>query len=492
MVWDGLGRQCTMQNAECNTQKQTGRMTRLRFGRAAPGFYRAFSLPELMIALVILALGLLIIAAALPVGLTYTQESVNLTNAEVAGEYALDSIEQYLQLWDLGTTVAYNADVLNPIFRPNDGTNYLTKYEPIIKVRPLVVSNLEPRRSGGTFTAVYDTEGEKIITNWLAPYGVQPADSKEIDYRLFAGIITDQDIALSIVSRAYPPLQNPQRRFPSDWLANSSGWYASPPVSNAELDQALTRQVLWTAFYRRVSYNQPGPDLAPATGDDIPGDPQLYEVIVVVVRRPSERHRFALQKVPSSFDDPVAETVATSSGLDRIAPVPWLVAFDSSRADALPQQPIMPYTGTGEDPRIPSPNYAPRSQLIFKCKPNVGRLLPVGSVFIPARNDVMPDHYHPLLQRNAGFAPYDPHALPIFTVVERPDDTTVVVDNNGVYPWLTPSGSAPDDNAIAWPIWVIPPAHVERDSTNSPIFDSRTCVIGVSRRYVRLPEFVAP
>ncbi|MBL8878449.1 MAG: prepilin-type N-terminal cleavage/methylation domain-containing protein [Phycisphaerales bacterium] len=452
----------------------------------------AFSLPELMIALVILALGLLIIAAALPVGLSYTQESVNLSNAEVAGEYALDTIEQYLQLWELGATVTYNLDTMNPIFRPNDGTNYLPNYEPLVKVRPMVISNLEPRRSGGAYTAVYDTEGEKLITNWLSRYSITPNNSLEIDYRLFAGAITDAEVALSIVSRAYPPLQNPQRRFPADWLSNPSGWYNSPAVSNAELVQAVTRQVLWTAFYRRVSYDQPGADATPGTADDIAGDPHLYEIIVVVVRRPSERHRFALQKIPSSFDDPAAENVATPSGLDRVAPVPWLVSFDSSRSDALPRPAIMTYTGTGENPRIPDPNVAPRAQLIFKCKPAVGRLLPIGSVFIPARNDVMPNHFQPLLPQNAGFAPYDPHALPIFTVTERPDDTTIVVDNNGVYPWLALAAGAPDDNAIAWPIWVIPPAHVERDSANNPIFDSRTCVIGVSRRYVRLPQFDAP
>lgn len=475
MVWDGLGR---------ILRKAAHRGT----------VRAAFSLPELMIALVILALGLLIIAAALPVGLSYTQESVNLTNAEAAGEYALDSIEEYLQLWDLRTGVAYSNDRFNPIFRPYDEgqSRYTPIYEPLIKVRPLVVSNLEPRRTGGLFTQQYDTDGESVVYNWLSRYGVTSSESLEFDYRVLAPALT-QDIAISLVPRVYPPLNAPMRRYPSAWLGDSTQWYSESLLTQTEFDEAVTRQILWTAFYRRVSYNQPGPDAAPGTPDDIIGDPSLYEIIVVVVRRPSERHRFALQEIGSSgnppFDDPRPKTTGTG-GLDRIAPVPWLVCFDASQP--LPTPPIMTYRGFGEDPRIPSPTAPVPAQLKFSCKPSVGRLLPVGSIFIPARNDVMPGLFSAGgVVRNAGFAPHDPHALPIYRVIDRPDETTVIVENSGVYPWVNTS-AVPSNAALEWPVWVIPPAHVERDSAGQPVFDARTTIIGVSRRYVRLPEFVAP
>lgn len=507
MVWDGLGRKCRMRNAERNLRKvESGKRNSqsalggvARGVRAAVGARRsAFSLPELMIALVILALGLLIIAAALPVGLSYTQESVNLTNAEIGGEFALDSIEEYLQLWDLGN-VPYSNDRFNPIFRPYDGTRYSATYEPLIKVHPFVASNLEPRRSGGAFTEQPDKDGERVISNWVSQFGIAANDTSEFDYRLLAGFVSDSSIVFSLEARVYPPLASPIRRYPNGWLnLPMVNRYDDPTLSQSEFDEAVTRQVLWTAFYRRVSYDQPGPDLLPGSPDDVKGDASLYEVVVVVVRRPSERHRFALQEIGSAgtppVDDPRAKTTGTG-GLDRIAPVPWLVSFDSSLPVnvALPIPEIMTYHGFGEDPRIPNPNSPIPAHLTFKCKSSVGRLLPVGSIFIPARNDIMPTHMSVGgVFRNVGFAPYDPHALPIYRVIERPDDTTVVVENNGVYPWMVQGGAAPDNTAMAWPVWVIPPAHVERDSSGQPVFDSRTSVIGVSRRYVRLPEFKAP
>ena len=64
----------------------------------------AFSLAEMMIALAILAMGLLVIGAALPIGIRYTRTSVNIATGEAAAEYALDLIEQSVciprRIWD--------------------------------------------------------------------------------------------------------------------------------------------------------------------------------------------------------------------------------------------------------------------------------------------------------------------------------------------------------------------------------------------------------
>jgi prepilin-type N-terminal cleavage/methylation domain-containing protein len=117
----------------------------------------AFSLAELMIALVILGLGLLFIAAALPVGLEYTRQTVDLANADAAGEYALEQLETNLRtsirLYDWGIADPTGANVfrrLDNIHRPRGYDPGSTPprypldktYEPLFKVRPLAMGNV--------------------------------------------------------------------------------------------------------------------------------------------------------------------------------------------------------------------------------------------------------------------------------------------------------------------------------------------------------------
>ena len=110
----------------------------------------------------------------------------------------------------------------------------------------------------------------------------------------------------------------------------------------------------------------------------------------------------------------------------------------------------------------------------------------MGSIFIPAVND---QRYVPSpigVAQLVGFVPSAPESLPIYEVVERPDDTTVVVKNNGYYPWLNPGVAGL--NAGAFPVWVIPPAFVERDSNGQPVYERTSPILKVVRRTVTLRE----
>ncbi|HRT42642.1 MAG TPA: prepilin-type N-terminal cleavage/methylation domain-containing protein, partial [Phycisphaerae bacterium] len=66
--------------------------------RAGVARKTAFSLAEMMIALVILGFGLLVIGAALPVGLQYERDMIDRATGQAAAEYALDVIEQRIRL----------------------------------------------------------------------------------------------------------------------------------------------------------------------------------------------------------------------------------------------------------------------------------------------------------------------------------------------------------------------------------------------------------
>jgi len=476
---------------------------------------RAFSLAELMIAIVILGLGLLFIAAALPVGLSYTRDTLDLAAGEATSEYALDTIEQYLRtsnkLIDDPNLPLMQQQRLDNLSRPRDPTDIVPPpvefdggHEPVIKVRPLIADNIDATPGADLSSTLLRSDlGEELIRVWLPLVGVTPT-LREVDYQA-TGAWGPRSLfwqpALASVARVYAPITPVFPFTANQFLTNDPRYpqyaprYGPNPWNGThaqELRKALDRRVVWTAFYRRVSYD-PGPDLTLGNTDDA-SDPLLYEVIVVVARRPSVNHRFPRQDAFSPLNIPRAVSAdPLGIGLDRLAPDPWLVTFDVSAPPgvALPllNEPADYVTIVGPpDDRVlqpppPTGFFIERPTLTFRCtlppsgQLGLGALLPVGSIFIPAVNWWN--------GRGPGFVPHAPDALPIYEVVERPDETTVIVKNNGFYPWIDVASGL---DARAWPVWVIPPAFRERDSTGQPVYERRSPILAVARRYIRLRE----
>ena len=469
-----------------------------------------FSLAELMIALALLGMGLLVIAAALPAGARYTRDSVDLATGAAAAEYALDLIEQSVYLRD--TVVDANDTVLGArplrwppvLFQrrvqaddPNRGLRAGEAdpdCEPVIKVRPLFVQNIirtpgplhgqELYQPGGSdYRIVVLTE--RAVANWVGLteecYTEEPCYLLEYDLpnghalsSLPAGPWLQP--ALPSVSLVYPPISADDQFYPEGfWDSQAPNWmYRSRPVNTpgagSETRRALERRVTWTAFYRRVEYG-PG------------SDPTLYEFIAVAVRLPSDRHRFPVQ-------DPTCAGMASFStatksaylGADTLAPIPWLVTFDAQNPNALP----WPDNGFDEhgQPRFYG---SPPATLSFHCTRDYSPLFPVGSVFIPARNDRLSDH----AGQKTHFGPLTRTGWPIYEVVSRPDETTVVVKYNGYFPVANTPRSWERASAAQWPVWVTPPASedvVGSGSSARPVFSNKSPILAVARRYIRLPN----
>lgn len=440
----------------------------LAVGRAG-GPRAAFSLAELMIAFAILAMGLLVVGAALPIGVRYTQESANLATGEAAAAYALDFLQQNVRLVRTLQNQRNDRVRVPVVFQPRDDDGVFDPdYEPFIKVRPLFVQNV---RAGGVGPGNYGDalaadRAEWVIRNTVLPaLGVSSDETKECDWE---GWLRP---ALPCVEAVYPPVAPQEVFLPAHFLPPPpSAPYARRPVTDAEAREVLGRLVVWTAFYRRVSY---------ASGSD----PNLYELIVVVSRRPTATHRFPLQDESGKQAgaraelevQPYAASAQVQYGrVDTVVPVPWLVAFD--------ELPIPPYEGTGNGRVLPATFVAPGT-LLFTASASVGALLPRGSVFIPAANDSAPDR--PSSGQKAGFVPAAPDALPIYRVVSRTQNGdgsyTIEVENPGLYPWV-------DDSADWWPVWVVPPPIEGVDSARQPLYPDRASILAVARRYVRLHE----
>jgi hypothetical protein len=280
--------------------------------------------------------------------------------------------------------------------------------------------------------------------------------------------------ALPGTATVYPPISTADTRFPTDYLGYgySGPSYGTTPVAQADGRKALDRLIGWTAFYRRVSY-------APGS------DPSLYELIVVVTRRPTVNHRFAVPTLGSKkkFAGPLgrdASSELVAAAYDSSAPVPWWVTFAG-----LPGPPggfpetegFFPDFGASDPP----------ATLTFRCNDADYGLFPPGTVFIPARNDDAPNAIESE-QAEVGFGPPAPQSLPIYKVVDRvrvnsqPYDE-VVVEYNGYYPRKYQS----TPNPVEWPVWVIPPSFDER-AGGVPVFDDESPVLTVGRRYVRARE----
>lgn len=486
------------------------RSTEMRPGHPVPQVRSrasaGFSLAELMIALVILGLGLLFIAAALPVGVNYARETVDQTAGEAAAQYALEQIEMRIRTSArvVSKTDPNKAKVrLDAIVRPRRNQSpqdypFDPRGEPFLKVRPLIGSNIAVTGRGpeDRLRVVADT-GEAlawaIVPGVMAragfPFNPQTA-FWHVDFPPTNTYSLYQNPMLAASLRPYPPIvpdRRYDRRMPDYFFDTTENMYEpwpelDPNQGGSETVKAAARRLVWTTLYRRVSY-----DRRDSQGRTTLSDPLLYEFIVFVCLRPSEGHYFARQnpnapvQAPRALEPREAFPDRDTSGPDRITPEPWLVAFRG-----LPTLSTNQYRANSSE-RALIDTFKDPPNLPLRCDPNLGRLLPVGSYIIPAVNDdLAQDGPPPPDRRKVGFVPHAVDTLPIYKVVQRPDSTTVVVENNGFYPWL---GSGVREEAFL--CWVIPPAHTLRDGSGQPIFEKRSPIVSVARRTIRLPEIPA-
>ncbi|MBW7904591.1 MAG: type II secretion system GspH family protein [Phycisphaerae bacterium] len=527
---------------------------RLPSRSALPCSRRAFSLAEMMIALVILGLGLLFIAALLPVGVEYSRQTTDLAAADATVEYAFQSIKHYVRSSNPiahidapgGPSQAFaRVDNLFRPRRPGAGTNeqafnlYLAEtsdsvwVEPRIKVRPLIGANVDLTPGPGRWQQIVD-RGESVtipaamrgvfniavnftppgspltdidVTGWL------PAAQIPAPFNRNAGLFGNP--VLPSIVRVYPPVSADSILEPAGFLNLLPN---QPPrrvldsnLNGSETRKAADRRMVWLAFYRRASNDR----LANAPGQPTRlsrGDPLLYEFIVVVLRRTSASHRFPVQMFSATpalndFAEPAARLPAAGVASDTLVPEPWLVsiptgALTPSRVAFPPPQnangyfidprglPPGPFADHGD--RFLTAGFSHPARLRLTVSEPIGRLLPVNSYLIPAVNDSDLDGQTGYPQiRNVGFIPSDPDALPIYKVVERPDDTTVVLEGNGVYPWTLPNSL---NAGQQWLFWVIPPAFTERyvggPLNGQPIYERRSPIVTIARRTFRVPEVI--
>ena len=444
-------------------------------GRAGhPALRPAFSLAELMVALTILAFGLLIIGAALPIGMQRTRETAELAVADATLDYAFGIIESRVRLAKDDSSDYSVAPRRDNVFRPRQPSGRLAenawpRYEPWIKVRPLPVTNISIANVGSGAGALQF--GEQILTAgmiteiqvqgaWKNIYpatNVWPLESFCV-CEMFPG---KQDgwlpPALSALESVFPSVEldaigDTERYTPEFFFDQNDNKYERHLVQGTSKDdphqaedgqetlKATERRVSWVTMYRRVSYASDS-------------DPMLYEFLVFAVQRPTVRHRFAMPRVDVDWDTMEPEFDNKDAAL---LPLPVLVTFDNKDFPLLKKGSAAgdDYEIVGAD-RVLHAGFQDHPNLRFIASEQVGRILPKDSIIIPAVNDRELSAYPGNDDRYSGFVPHAPAELPLYTVIERvpfEDGSTpkyeIVVAGNGYYPW------ADDENRAGeyWPV----------------------------------------
>ncbi len=485
--------------------------------------HRGFSLVELLIAVAILGFGLIVIGAALPVGLRFTRDTTEIQNGEAAADYALDVMASELRI----SRTAHADSLVRPrgAFVSGDlnTAQLLSDYEPLIKVRPLPV-----RQAGytpglppiiNTGLPAVERSAEQKIHRWLTGAGtgvVPPLNGAEDALALV------REYELLQAAPSYRPpvsmmaLLSPQVS-PDGLVYYSPGGslgltYPRPnegrAISPTELARASEHTISTSIFYRRTCH------MNFASGANAPN---LYEFIAIACRRPSPEHRFPRQNPNSIPVRAVGAPAISSSPADHflgdgtLVPEPWMIVFEDLPAGPNFQYPVIDPLTPVDSPAALARSYerflpigavnASPTTLTFRINEVYDPLLPKGSIFIPAVNDVLlgdrtaydfsATAAAPPPFPQAGFVPSANDTLPIYKIVDRPDRRTVVVEFNGYFPWTDdwlPNQSPPPlRNTTYWPVWVIPPSYSEVVG-GVPVLEKRSPIVFVERRTLSLKE----
>lgn len=309
---------------------------------------RGFSLAEMLIALAILAFGLLVVGAALPLGLRFTRESMDMINGEAAADQALAQISHSTRLSKWRS--ADGQYTLDNVFRLDPNSPTLTS---LIRAFPLVLGNVDMTRddSDPANALVRDDHALLLIRAWTYAVGFSEAKCAASEYDVWMPTV------VPALERVYPAVT------PGFTVADfASDPYEAPAYQPRDILTARERRLGWTTLARQAYH---------ASADTA----LLYEITTFVTRRPGVDYGFPVQdwdwasrEFYRLFQEPRAaiDSGGTGEPLKRLLPEPWLVCFTE-----LPQY-------------SPGSYEAETSVLRFRCTPEVGRLLPVGAIFVPA------------------------------------------------------------------------------------------------------------
>ena len=323
----------------------------------------AFSLIELMIAIVILGLGLLVVATMFPIAWTKARDLAESTAAATCTDTAEATVHLLTHVSkDLDGNGTFDAGTDRPSsFLGDIGTDGLDPW-----VHALHMENIEVAGAWGS--------GPPLRGDFL-----DVAANGPIDPYLSSGPYptAPPGIQVAFQDRVYPPLPVPPDALST--TAQTRHW------------QELLRQrrFSWSALHK-LNYDPFDPLSVPGVGDT-----RTLTLYVVTLRRGQDTHRYARQDPANSpaYVNPYVTTPptsvapqATAAGEDVLFPVPWRVQIE-----IVPPPPTP--TGVPSEALANSPSYS-TNRLVPEMMPRGAYLIDElsGDIYRVAKREFDPSN----------------------------------------------------------------------------------------------------
>jgi prepilin-type N-terminal cleavage/methylation domain-containing protein len=456
----------------------------------------AFSLIEMMIAIVILGLGLVMTATMFPVAWTRARTLTEYTTQRSAAASAESTLSTLLHAAGSSIRVVpINGNPTRKLFLTAGSLAGDFFYDPTLvlqyggqvaiigysdtRMHALNVANILVTPQGGA-------PGSEIIDEdpWLLERmfdiesttfhpilgsGIEVFESNDVwkaQYFLENSFYTAQ---APVEQRVYPPLG----AYPTATGAPQDKWR----------DKLSTRRFAWAVLHRLRSRVGPAPNLAgPLSAQDLAvaagasGTTRVFDMYVVTLRRTQPSNRYAMQDPQFAPDPNDRSVVATPQSLkstkDVILPSPWRVQIEIPRKLNV-RAAILggPNASTGVPTEVQFP---PTGTTLGGADPiaQFSQMLPSGAQFV----DEVNGQVFRVTKRREGADGYAFLTLDSEIVFEDMDDGDL--QNN--LPNL-------DDDENVRAVWVFPPA-VDRSLADGalPVFDGSSPVVGIDVRTVSL------
>ncbi len=440
------------------TRRIAGRQRRA--GKCQP---RAFSMAELMVAVVILGLGLLMAATVFPVAWTRARDLAEATNSQTATASATQNIKSLVSVSAVDLINPSNGTItqlLGDIFVTAGSTivNAGPPYPEIDKqVHPLFVENW-------LIDGVVGSNNEPVASE-IQLEGTELPDSCStaicIDQSLQGWFLTNPPLPnpvpiVSLGTRLVPPMT----RWP--------GTDAPDEEKDAWKERFSSRRFAWTAFHKLES------DIFTLDVDQS----RLFTFYFVTLRRTQATHRFPRQDDYDTMLNTIAPR-ALGPAEDMAFAVPWLVNLTIFGTWDVNGDPLLDNAGNPISTGLPAeaianPNLTDESRL-------TAQMLAPGSYLIDRINGEI----YQVKQRNfTGTGNrYDYQAT---LTLDREIDISDVddVNQNGQVDGIGLPG--PDEDSRDF--WVFPPPvnRVDSEDDEFPIFNGKQPVVAIETRQISI------
>lgn len=447
---------------------------------------RAFSLIELLIAVMILGIGITLVATVFPVAIAHTQQTVQQSIAPSVADTAVAILKAKLDTWRdaNGDGIVRTAGPRELVpTQPQEASDWP---DDLPRALPGCLSDTDitanevyypiPALNMWRPAAFADAANWELLQNpafgptdpvfgenWLPLAAIIPLPHSPYPFGMNCpytsgfGAAPDLPYRINPLDRAYPTV-------PTTWASGEPMdlWVdrsLDPTLPLGVLQRLNRRAFSWSAFARRLGNPDDAfPDVAP----------REFSVVIAVHFRADPASRFPAQRTQTGdFRDlsrpaPTAGDGSDNQAPDGIFPQPWLVFFD---ADDNPATLDTDY-GFGR----------------IQCHPAAARLLPPGAIFVDLENG----EPHTVLTRTIDEA----RNIAILTLapIDTTDDPNRPNGITGVSDYMEDHFRRVNNTfPLADFAWVFPPPVIDRSNPARTIYAADAPVIAVFRRKIIEP-----